>query len=60
MENRVEKTVGAVKERGLSLAHSFTGSRRFNDEDAILDGWLQRETSVQGDFCVAKPPYALS
>ena len=49
MENRVEKTVGAVKERSLSLAHSLSGRRRFNDEDAILDGWLHRETSVQGD-----------
>ena len=45
----MEKTVGAVKERSLSLAHSFTGRRRFNDEDALLDGWIHRETSVQGD-----------
>lgn len=54
MENRVEKTVGAVKERSLSLAHSFTGRRRFNDEDALLDGWVHRETSVQGDRHLAE------
>ena len=46
--SRVEKTMGAMKERSLSLAHTVTGTRRFNDEDALLDGVLHRETSVQG------------
>lgn len=56
---RVEKTMEAVKERSLSLAHSFTGKRRFNDEDALLDGVLHRETSVQGDTLAPGKPLNL-
>lgn len=44
----IEKTVSLVKEKSVSLAHSVSGKRQYQDEEAILDGWLHRETSVQG------------
>lgn len=38
-----------MKEKGVSLAHSLSSNRRtFRDETSFLDGWLYKETSVQG------------
>lgn len=47
VDSAVEK-VDKVKDATTDALHKQTPKKRYRDEEALLEGWLYRETSVQG------------